>query len=422
MSLAANASGYELSITGLPATIRVLMPGGTVQEMSLEEYTKGVLPSELYASWPTEALKAGAVAMRCYAATSWRHDDVGANVCTTTHCQVWSPARDPRTDAAVDATSGVAATHDGCVIAGYHFSHCDGTTRNSEDVWGEYLAYCRGVPCGCGYDFMGGHGVGMCQWGAWAMGAAGYDYTEILQHYYTGVAIVDFTTFDDVPVGYWAHDAIEAIYREGITGGCSAVPPLYCPAGSVTRGQMAAFICRAAGKSWLDPGTATFADVARGENGQWDGGGSGGLDADGTHVFYGWIERLAHPESWGGTAPTVGCGAGVYCPGSSCTRGQMAAFLSRAHGKTWLDLGTATFGDALRGENGQWDGGGTGGLDADGTYIFYGWIERLADPGSWTTPPTAGCAAGPPPLYCPANNCRRDQMAVFLCRAFEIPY
>ena len=42
--------------------------------------------------------------------------------------------------------------------------------------------------------------------------------------------------------------SIEAIAAEGITKGCN--PPigdLYCPAGSVTRGQMAAFLVRAHG-------------------------------------------------------------------------------------------------------------------------------------------------------------------------------
>ena len=39
-----------------------------------------------------------------------------------------------------------------------------------------------------------GHGVGMSQYGADAMAAAGADYRDILQHYYTGVAIVDMGT------------------------------------------------------------------------------------------------------------------------------------------------------------------------------------------------------------------------------------
>ncbi len=36
-----------------------------------------------------------------------------------------------------------------------------------------------------------GHGVGMSQYGAQGMALAGYDYVEILKHYYTGVEIVN---------------------------------------------------------------------------------------------------------------------------------------------------------------------------------------------------------------------------------------
>jgi stage II sporulation protein D len=35
-----------------------------------------------------------------------------------------------------------------------------------------------------------GHGVGMSQWGAEGMANRGYNYKEILKHYYTGVEIV----------------------------------------------------------------------------------------------------------------------------------------------------------------------------------------------------------------------------------------
>ena len=34
-----------------------------------------------------------------------------------------------------------------------------------------------------------GHGVGMCQWGAYGMARAGMDYREILVHFYPGTTI-----------------------------------------------------------------------------------------------------------------------------------------------------------------------------------------------------------------------------------------
>ena len=51
--------------------------------------------------------------------------------------------------------------------------------------------------------------------------------------------------FDDVPCpGAPAVDFIERLAAEQITGGCSAAPPLYCPDGTSTRGQMAVFITK----------------------------------------------------------------------------------------------------------------------------------------------------------------------------------
>jgi len=235
--------------------------------------------------------------------------------------------------------------------------------------------------------------------------------------------------FVDVAPGAFAKAAIEAMKTNGITSGCAtngACADSYCPTDTVTRGEMAVFICRAAGQTWLDPGTATFADVARGTDGIATPPFTNGLDADGTYMFYGWIERLADAASWGGAAPTGGCALSParYCPETPVTRAQMAAFLCRANAKTWYDPGTATFADVPRGTDGVFTPPiVTNGCDADGTYQFYGWVERLADPVSWAgNPPTTGCAAGPPRAFCPDDPCTRAQMAIFLCRAFSIPF
>ena len=50
--------------------------------------------------------------------------------------------------------------------------------------------------------------------------------------------------FDDLPTSHWAADWIEQLYSEGITGGCSQIPFLYCPEYPVTRAEMAVFIVR----------------------------------------------------------------------------------------------------------------------------------------------------------------------------------
>ena len=53
------------------------------------------------------------------------------------------------------------------------------------------------------------------------------------------------TVFDDVPVGSFGAAWIEDLVARGITAGCSVAPPLYCPASSITRGQMAIFVVKA---------------------------------------------------------------------------------------------------------------------------------------------------------------------------------
>jgi hypothetical protein len=215
--------------------------------------------------------------------------------------------------------------------------------------------------------------------------------------------------FSDVPADDPARGVIEAMYNAGITAGCGGGN--FCPTGTVTRGQMAVFVTRAAGVAPINPGTATFGDVPRGSDGIVTGpiDPATMTDADGTHQFYQYIEAMANPASWTlpATAPTTGCDPGpprLYCPQQNCLRQQMAVFLCRATGKTLLNPVTPTFNDVAPGSQ------------------FYQEIETLADPGSWTVPPTTGCQLTPTRLFCPTANVLRSQMAWFIIRAFDIPW
>jgi len=193
--------------------------------------------------------------------------------------------------------------------------------------------------------------------------------------YISRTLVLDNATFDDVPRWDSSWPYVEAIYREGITTGCSANPPLYCPNNPVTRGQMAVFLCRAAGIAPYDTPAATFGDVPKGS------------------ALYGYVEALVQ------AGVTSGCSANppLFCPNASVTRGQMAVFLCRAAGIAPYNKATPTFGDVPK------------------TNSQYAYIEALVQAGV-----TSGCSANPP-LFCPNASVTRGQMAVFLCLPFGLP-
>jgi hypothetical protein len=57
-------------------------------------------------------------------------------------------------------------------------------------------------------------------------------------------------TFGDVPTNHPFFQFVEALAKSGITGGCNAAPPLFCPDAPLTRGQMAVFLAKALGLQW----------------------------------------------------------------------------------------------------------------------------------------------------------------------------
>lgn len=89
---------------------------------------------------------------------------------------------------------------------------------------------------------------------------------------------------------------------------------------------------------------------------------------------------------------TKGCAPARFCPDAAVARDQMASFLSRA-----LNLPSTP----------------TDFFTDDETNSHETNINRMAAAGI-----TAGCAPG---LYCPTAVVKRDQMASFLARAFELP-
>lgn len=118
--------------------------------VALEDYVKGVLPYEMSASWPAEALKAQAICARSFALGSLnKHKSLGFELCNTTNCQVYRGIEraTAASDAAVDATAGQILMYDGKLAVGYFFSSDGGATEDNENVWGgDPVPYLRGVP------------------------------------------------------------------------------------------------------------------------------------------------------------------------------------------------------------------------------------------------------------------------------------
>ena len=182
--------------------------------------------------------------------------------------------------------------------------------------------------------------------------------------------------FADVPTNYWSWSYVERLRNAGITGGCSAVPLNYCPTTPVTRAQMAIFLLRGMHGSTYTPPAATgtvFNDVPLGT------------------FAAAWIEQLATEGI------TSGCGGNNYCPNTTVSRAQMAIFLVRAkHGVAFVPPTAAgIFGDVPIGSFGA------------------NFIEQLVTDGI-----TSGCSSG---NFCPNTMVKRDSMAVFLVKAFNLP-
>jgi len=124
-----------------------------VNELTLEDYLRGVVPRELGpGAYPEiEALKAQAVAARSYTLRNLGgFDDEGYDLCGTPQCQVYGGMDDehPLSDRAVAETAGEVVTYRGEIADALYSATCGGHTENVEVVFPLRRAeYLRGVPC-----------------------------------------------------------------------------------------------------------------------------------------------------------------------------------------------------------------------------------------------------------------------------------
>ncbi|MBI4845479.1 MAG: SpoIID/LytB domain-containing protein [Candidatus Omnitrophica bacterium] len=120
-----------------------------INEVDMEEYLRGVLPSEMDNSWPMEALKAQAIAARSEAYKKiQRHAKENFNFCCEVHCQVYGGAsvETEATNRAVDMTDGIVAVYEDKPIDAVYSNSCGGHTQ--DNIFGERseIVYLKGRP------------------------------------------------------------------------------------------------------------------------------------------------------------------------------------------------------------------------------------------------------------------------------------
>lgn len=110
--------------------------------VDIEDYLRGVVPAEMAASWPMEALKAQAVAARSYTLTSLEPSQ-DYDLCATVDCQVYRgiDAEHPRSDQAVLETRGIIVGYGDRPARTYYHADSGGVVASAQEVWGTPLPY-----------------------------------------------------------------------------------------------------------------------------------------------------------------------------------------------------------------------------------------------------------------------------------------
>jgi stage II sporulation protein D len=161
-----------------------------INDIELEDYIKGVVPSEMPPSWEFEALKAQAIAARSFAlANLGKQAKHGYDLKDNTEDQAYggASAETNITNKAVDETNGLVLTYDMKIISAYYTASAGGMTLTSSSVWGGYTPYLHSVPSFDDNVGKKGHGVGMSQHGANNLAKQGYNAYQILQYFYQNV-------------------------------------------------------------------------------------------------------------------------------------------------------------------------------------------------------------------------------------------
>jgi stage II sporulation protein D len=122
-----------------------------VNHVGIEDYLRGVVGSEMGSLSPAESLKAQTIIARTYAYSNrGKHGRDGADVCDSTHCQVYKGVSSERDtiNKAVDGTRGIIMISEGKPIETLYHATCGGMTSDNDKVFGGApRSYLRRVLC-----------------------------------------------------------------------------------------------------------------------------------------------------------------------------------------------------------------------------------------------------------------------------------
>jgi len=120
-----------------------------VNDVTIEDYLRGVVPYEIGPGAPPTAVEAQAILARTYALRNLRRFAIdNYQLCADTQCQVYRGWLEPfpRADQAIRNTRGLVLTHGNSLVDAVYSSTTGGVTAAFEDVWdGEPRPYLQPV-------------------------------------------------------------------------------------------------------------------------------------------------------------------------------------------------------------------------------------------------------------------------------------
>lgn len=158
-----------------------------INDIPIEKYLRGVVPSEMPSSWEHEAHKAQAIAARSYAiANRGKRAKYGYDLKDTPEDQAYggASAEKQNTNDAVSETEGIVLVCQGKIVPAYYSASAGGKTRTGGQVWSADLPFLKSVPSFDDGIKKNGHGVGMSQYGANNLAKRGYNAYQILKYFY----------------------------------------------------------------------------------------------------------------------------------------------------------------------------------------------------------------------------------------------